>query len=295
MSGPTVTTVIPAYKAAKTIGRALESVFAQTRPPNEVLVIDDGSPDDVSAAVAPYGSRVWLIRKSNGGVASARNRGIDEARGELIAFLDADDSWEPTKLERHLQVFERHSEVGLTASWYFTQEPGQPRTNAEPFYPVIYDQVLRWSGEQAFGLATQIWTTTVVVRRAALGSQRFESGLEPAEDRDLWVRLVTQHPAYLLSELLATAILEPGSLSRSNVDVDCSNMLRVVRRNRELLGRKGLRTWEAHEFRRWAGGHLANGQPRAALKPAWNRLRLQPLSPEAWWVLLKSASGACAL
>src|SRR6266849_2125713 len=118
MSGLTVTTIIPAYKAAKTIGRALESVFAQTRLPDEILVVDDGSPDDLAGAVASYGSRIRLIRKPNGGAASARNRGIDEAQGDLIAFLDADDTWESTKLERHLQVFQRHPEIGLTASRY---------------------------------------------------------------------------------------------------------------------------------------------------------------------------------
>jgi glycosyltransferase involved in cell wall biosynthesis len=293
MSGLSVSTIIPAYKAARTIGRALDSVFAQSRPPEEILVIDDGSPDDLSATLESYGSRIRLIQKPNGGVASARNRGIEDARGDLIAFLDADDSWEPTKLQHQVEVFQRYPQVGLTASRYFTQEPGGPTLLAKEEGEFPYDQVVRPAGEAAFLLATRISTITVVVRRDALGSNRFDSRLESAEDRDLWVRLVTQNSTYLLREPLATAILEPGSLSRGNLDVAWSNMLSVIHRYRELLGEQGLRSWEGKVFRQWASGHLGNGRPRAALKPAWNRLRLQPLSPEAWWVLLKSASLAC--
>ena len=129
----------------------------------------------------------------------------------------------------------------------------------------------------------------VLVRRSTLGEHRFVSGLEPAEDRDLWVRLVVSGPVFFYSEPLATWVLEPGSLSRSSLDVDCGNMLRVVRRHANLLGPRGLRCWEADTFRRWAGNHLAQGRPRAAIRYALARLRLQPLSGEAWRTLLKSA------
>src|SRR5437868_7863345 len=104
VSGLSVSVVIPAYKAARTINRAVESVLGQTRRPAEVLVVDDGSPDgaDLAAALGRYGDRVALFRKPNGGAASARNHGIDRAGGSVIGFLDADDYWEPDKLERQL-------------------------------------------------------------------------------------------------------------------------------------------------------------------------------------------------
>ena len=70
-----------------------------------------------------------------------------------------------------------------------------------------------------------VWTGTVIIRREVLGNERFVAGLEPAEDRDLWVRLTARHACYLISEPLATAVLEEGSLSRTNVDRDCGNML----------------------------------------------------------------------
>jgi len=286
-----VSVIIPAYRAAGTIGRAIDSLLTQTRPPDEIVVVDDGSPDDLSTALESYGDRVVLARKPNGGAASARNHGIELARGELLAFLDADDYWEPDKLERQLRVFADHSEVGLCAGRFFTQQPGQDtRTLWAAENERFYDRILTTSGSAVLDVMLEIWTTTVVVRREALGTNRFVSGLEPAEDRDLWIRLIASSPVYLTSAPLATWVFEPGSLSRTNIDRDCSNMMRVLQRHRSLLDHNGLRRWESYVFRRWAANHLGDGRPQAAFRPAWQRLCRQPTSLEAWWILLKCST-----
>jgi glycosyltransferase involved in cell wall biosynthesis len=285
-----VSVVIPAYRAANTIGRAVDSALSQTKLPLEIVIVDDGSPDDLPAALAKYGDRVTVVRQANQGAASARNRGIEQARGEFLAFLDADDYWEPVKLERQWEIIQSHSEVGLVAGQFYDQEPGQPRMAPPTVSGGIFNQVLKVTGPDAFAVAARIWTGTVIVRRRVLGDERFVSGLEPAEDRDLWVRLVAANPVYLLSEPLATAVWEPGSISRTSIDIDCANMLRVVRRHEALLGRKGLRQWETITLRRWAANHLAQGRPRSALPLAWRRLQRQPFSREGWWILLKCAT-----
>jgi glycosyltransferase involved in cell wall biosynthesis len=290
MTAPTVSVLIPAYKAAYTIGRAVDSVLMQTTPPDEILIIDDGSPDDVGPALALYGDRVRLLRKANGGASSARNFGLDHCRGDLIAFLDADDYWEPEKLGRQLQVLDRWPEVGLVSSRYYEQEPGKPRVRPGRPAPPLFDRVLSASGVEAFTAARYIALPTVLIRRDRLGAQRFDVGLKTAEDLDLWVRLVVAGPVYLSSEMLVTAVLEPGSLSRSSAADDSRNMLTVVRRYAGLLGPAGLRRWEADAYRQWAAGCLGQGEPRAAVGPAWNRWILQPWSPEACWILCKSAA-----
>jgi len=98
----TVSVVIPAYNAAATIVAAIESVLAQTRPADEIIVVDDGSKDDTTAVVERFGPAVRLVRQANAGCGQARNTGAREARGTWLAFLDADDYWLPTKLERQL-------------------------------------------------------------------------------------------------------------------------------------------------------------------------------------------------
>ena len=250
-SAGTVSVIIPAYKAEQTIRRAIDSVLAQTVPPTEIVVVDDGSPDDQNAVIETYGERVVLVRQPNGRTASARNAGLERAQGDFIAFLDADDYWEPEKLERQLAVFAMHPELGVVGGAYFTQQPGCARS-AVGYDQRWIDRVLDVRGERAFRLATMMWTGTLIVRRETLGEKRFVSGLEPSEDRDMWVRFVLRSPVYLLSEPLSTAVLEPGSLSRDNIDRDCMKMLEVIRRHRNTLGPLGTLTWRSHTLYRWA-------------------------------------------
>jgi glycosyltransferase involved in cell wall biosynthesis len=280
--------IIPAYRCASTIGRALDSVLIQTCAVSEIIVVDDGSPDGLASVVTLYGDRVTYLRKENGGAASARNLGIERATGEFIAFLDADDYWEPTKVERQLGVFHQHPEVGLVAGTAFQEVPGRTRIPPLTADPRWYDRVLRAKGEMAFQLGTLVTTPTVTIRREMLGNERFPADLDTAEDRDLWVRLACRQPCYLMSEPLATVVLEEGSLSRTNADRDYSNMLRVVRRNAQLLGKAGMRSWEAKVYGCWAACHLGSGNAAAAIRPALSQLRRRPFSALAWWIVMKS-------
>jgi hypothetical protein len=144
------------------------------------------------------------------------------------------------------------------------------------------------AGPAAFAAARRVWTSTAVVRRETLGGLRFDEGLRTAEDVDLWLRLAAAAPVYLSSERLATAVLEPGSLSRSDAAADAANLLRVIRRHAALLGRGGARRLEADAYRVWAATCLGEGDPRGALGPAWRRACRQPWSPRAWWIVAKS-------
>jgi glycosyltransferase involved in cell wall biosynthesis len=98
--------MIGVYNGAPYLAEAIDSVLAQTRPPYELIVVDDGSTDDSGAIAESYGPPVRCIRQERGGMAASRNRAIREATGDFFAFLDADDRFPPDKLERQLAVFD---------------------------------------------------------------------------------------------------------------------------------------------------------------------------------------------
>jgi glycosyltransferase involved in cell wall biosynthesis len=104
MSQPLVSVIIPTYNRAKEVRASIESVLSQTYPALEVVVVDDGSTDGTAASLGEYGDRITLVTQENQGPSAARNHGIEVSRGEIIAFLDSDDLWLPTKLERQVAL-----------------------------------------------------------------------------------------------------------------------------------------------------------------------------------------------
>ncbi|HNX97448.1 MAG TPA: glycosyltransferase, partial [Candidatus Aminicenantes bacterium] len=108
-----VSVIIPVYNGESTLIEAVESVRSQASDSLEIIVVDDGSTDRTDAVIRTLGPKVRSFRQANAGPAAARNRGLTEARGDRIAFLDADDLWAPGKLARQLDFLERHPEVDV--------------------------------------------------------------------------------------------------------------------------------------------------------------------------------------
>lgn len=113
MKRPTISVVIPVYNCAAYIAAALDSVLTQTCPPAEVIVVDDGSTDETAAALDSYRGRIKYVYQNNRGEPAARNRGIDEATSEYIAFLDGDDLWMADKLELQVDYLIKHPDCSL--------------------------------------------------------------------------------------------------------------------------------------------------------------------------------------
>jgi glycosyltransferase involved in cell wall biosynthesis len=175
---------IPAYQAAGVIGQAVESALDQTSPAHEVIVCDDGSTDDLEAALAPYRKRVLLLRKENGGGASALNMAARAASGEFISLLDADDAYEPERLEAvgELAAARPDLDIVMTDS-----------------YMELEDQVVgRFSQETPFAAKAQrtaildrcfiAWPAVRRDRLLAIGG--FDEALRIAYDWDFWIRLL---------------------------------------------------------------------------------------------------------
>jgi len=108
-----VSVVIPTYNYGRFITAAINSVLAQTSRPSEIIVVDDGSTDNTTEIVSNFGDRVKYVRQENAGVCAARNRGVAESKADHIAFIDADDVWQPTFLEKMLERFSKDDTVGL--------------------------------------------------------------------------------------------------------------------------------------------------------------------------------------
>ncbi len=113
---PLVSCIVPVFNGERYLAEALDSILAQTWRPLEVIVVDDGSTDGTAHIAAGYGERISYLRQANAGPAAARNRGLDAARGEFIAFLDADDLWHKEKLALQMARFEARPELELCLS-----------------------------------------------------------------------------------------------------------------------------------------------------------------------------------
>jgi glycosyltransferase involved in cell wall biosynthesis len=137
MAEPRVSVVIPAYNGASFLAEALDSVLGQTRPPEEVVVVDDGSTDGTAAVAARYGAPVLVHRQANRGIGAARNAGVALTSGDHIAFLDADDLWEPRKLERQLELLAKDPDLEIVFGHLaeFRAGPGEERGPLGPARP----------------------------------------------------------------------------------------------------------------------------------------------------------------
>ena len=173
---PLVSVIIPVYNGARYLRAALESVFAQTYRPFEVIVVDDGSTDD-SGVIAQSFPDVHYINQANQGVAAARNNGIEAARGEFFAFLDQDDLWTPEKLKSQIALHLSNPDLGYTLTQQqFFLEPGE--------------SLPAWFRKELFDSVHTGWVLgTLVVRRSAFEKiGNFATGYSAASDGDWFFR-----------------------------------------------------------------------------------------------------------
>ena len=193
MKEPPVTVVMPLYNKEADVGRSIESVLRQTVSDYELVVVNDGSTDNGPEIVRSINNnRIRIIHQENSGVSAARNRGIYEARSDLIAFLDADDEWKPTFLETILNLKENFPTCSVFATNYLYRE-----MNGKYRLPIIRGIPLHpWEGvlDDYFGIAIKsdppLWTSAVAVTKEAINSVGlFPIGVTSGEDLLTWAKL----------------------------------------------------------------------------------------------------------
>lgn len=233
MTRPAVSIIIPTFNRADTLPRALDSVLGQTMRDWEIVLVDDGSTDQTSSIAQVYRDKLYrrfqYVRQENRGCSAARNRGIDIARGKFIAFLDSDDEYTPTKLERQLELFRLHPDLGLVFSDYACVDLTGRRTESafSAYYPTLRKLPLEKVATNMFActrslfdsLIRQYLISTIVgmVRREVLASGiRFSPELAYAEEWLFYLKVSKACWVGFVDEPLAIHHYTQGSLARTD-------------------------------------------------------------------------------
>ena len=260
---PTVSVIIPAYNCESFIGHAVQSVLEQHHRDLEVIVINDGSTDNTVQALAPFRDRICLLQQKNAGAAAARNAGLRVARGELVAFLDADDWWVPSRLSVQLAALKSFPAAGMVFSDFAIADhtganimPSGIRwkyeairnTDATPWPKIFSNSVtVPWAGgengqleavayqghiAQWLFLGNFVNTCTVLLRREIIDRLgEFDQTLDTEEDYDYWLRVANEWPLAYVDAPLTTFRKSPGQLTRPDqIERIIKNALRVVQR-----------------------------------------------------------------
>jgi len=291
MTTPSVSVVIPTYNRLRTVGRAIDSVLGQTRPPEQIVVVDDGSEDGTSVALRQrYGDAIVLLTQPNRGVAAARNAGIAAATGELIAFLDSDDYWLPGKLESQLAVMADPSIVLSAANWRRGEHGAAAFDGVYPSggVTVFDDPLLPLSRFEGHRLILSTW---VARRQALLRVGCFDERMKVAEDSRLLFRLAFEGRFAVIPEVgmifsdgdEATRLTRPKDhryrwqLAALSLEFLTEASIRAHDRPFEVQRR--IRRLLAYFMRTHAEHLLMTGRTQLGRRRALEALLLDPLDP----------------
>lgn len=211
---PKISVIIPAYNAEAFIGETLKSTLFQTYKDFEVVVVNDGSTDKTPQIVNEFAKndkRIFLINKKNEGTASARNIGIEKARGELIAFLDSDDLWHCDKLAKQVSLLEKNSSLGIVSCLaVIINEEGKSQglVSGRNLRGNCYRQMLEAGGISGGSI---VLVPRHVFDRVGL----FDSSVEPYEDWDMWVRISSKFDITTVPDILVGYRRSSSSASRN--------------------------------------------------------------------------------
>lgn len=292
-----VSVVIPAYNSEHSIEKAVQSVIEQSVPVKEIIIVNDGSSDGTIGVVRKLekmSDGIRLIEQANGGPAKARNTGIENASCEWIAFLDADDSWLPHRLEMQYEVLKSYPDLKWVSGRYNNCTP--THVSLSKFtYEKKQKPLQSLNALQAMADMTSLWTGTILMKRSALLEIGvFDTELHGCEDFDLWLRfakkystigfVVTPIANYTVDQAgslvgIAARQLEPTKLTfyskvkgyvDSSVSETTKQLLQEILSN--LIGKYAFnltRTGNVTESRKLCKWAVENGMPQIKIRFTW--------------------------
>ncbi len=233
-----ISIVLPCYNRVHLIGQALVSILAQTLAPHEIIIVDDGSSDDLAGYLATFYPQVRLIRQPNAGPAAARNTGFHAATGDLIALWDSDDLCPPTRLEVERDLFVKYPELDFV----FGNEAKFTKDQAPvPCWQNHGLQTGPIDALAAIQAKVNIPTSSVMMRRSAVWAVGgMDESLRLCEDFDLWVRMAKNGANFgIVNEVLAHRRIHSGNLVNQRLELKAAEC--VVLERHDCLGSDFLR------------------------------------------------------
>jgi glycosyltransferase involved in cell wall biosynthesis len=287
-----ISVVIPTYNSAAVLADAVDSILTQTRPADEIIVVDDGSTDGTAEVCGAYGDKIRYIRQANQGASIARNAGISAARGDWLAFLDADDVWEPRKLELQLAALDQHPEADFAVTAALVWSP-----NDRSYYQYRWDGPIEPDTMRAELLVRNILTgicSSLLVRRSALESVGCFAPGKASEDRRLAIDLLERHRAVLISAPLIRQ--RPGPAHFTDPEIMRAEMLSLIDDYADLYQRYSpdgrlKRRARARVHERSGMHYLDNGRITPAARDLMRAALLWPFMSNPWRVLINALLG----
>ncbi|MBD3383873.1 glycosyltransferase [candidate division KSB1 bacterium] len=192
-----IAAIIPTYNRADMVVEALRSVLAQTRPADEIIVVDDGSRDETKNRLSPFLPKIRYLHQETRGVSAARNLGIKQSHAEWLAFLDSDDLWMPEKLGQqvnYLQRFPRYRICYTDEEWRKNQKWINQKRKHRKFSGPVYEKCLP---------LCMISPSSVMIHRSVFEQVgMFDEKLPACEDYDLWLRICSRYPVLYVDRRL---------------------------------------------------------------------------------------------
>lgn len=273
---PLVSAIIPTYNREHIIAEAVDSVLAQTYPNIEIVIVDDGSKDRTLEVLRAYGDKTRVIAQANAGPAAARNRGIRESQGELIAFLDSDDIWLPTKTERQVNLLQRAGEkVTSCLSNILMQWKSGDRSSFEiALLEPSTEEGIWLNVDEVLATRSVLFNQGIMIRRQVIEKiGGFDESIRYLEDYEFPLRLSLEGPwAFINTPLVVwresmtnsvykNSVREDLLTSKCMVTVFESHLARVEEAQRQPRLRNYVKSELKKARRHLRTGELAQSSP----------------------------------
>lgn len=291
-----ISVVIPLYNKEQSIASTLQTVLKQTYQDFEIVIVNDGSTDhSVEEVVKVPDPRIRLIHQSNAGVSAARNRGIAEARGEFVAFLDADDEWNPDYLKTQYKLTQKYPECSVFACNYeFKDTQGKVTPTIIRKLPFKgEDGILSNYFEVASCSHPPLWTSAVMVKKNAIQSiGGFPIGIKSGEDLLTWARLAVNGKIAYAKQAYAVFNVEGYSISEKPKRIPAEQDI-VGQELKALLKAhpsKGLRLYNALWHKMRSSIYLRLKMRKKSIREAFISIKYNPLNYKLYIYSIKSTS-----